>query len=117
MYGLFFKHSTNICTSDDIIDKVDTNLRTALFYGVLGRQARTLDVMISNLGFDKMAKDILDRTVLHVAAYCGFVACVHKLIDHGVEINVSDKDTTTSCMFSWQRRCCPSVGKLWFHNK
>lgn len=48
--------------------------------------------MISNLGFDKMAKDILDRTVLHVAAYCGFLACVHKLIDHGVEINVSDKD-------------------------
>uniref|UniRef100_A0A0N5CAV8 ANK_REP_REGION domain-containing protein n=1 Tax=Strongyloides papillosus TaxID=174720 RepID=A0A0N5CAV8_STREA len=39
-------------------------------------QTRTLDVKISYLGFDKIAEDILDRTVLHVDAYCGFAACV-----------------------------------------
>uniref|UniRef100_A0A0K0FDB4 Inversin (inferred by orthology to a human protein) n=1 Tax=Strongyloides venezuelensis TaxID=75913 RepID=A0A0K0FDB4_STRVS len=83
------------CTSDDILVKIDTNQRTALFYAALGGQTRTLDVMISDLRFDKMAKDILDRTVLHVAAYCGFVGCVKKLIDHGVEINASDKDEET----------------------
>uniref|UniRef100_A0A0K0FSQ6 Inversin (inferred by orthology to a human protein) n=1 Tax=Strongyloides venezuelensis TaxID=75913 RepID=A0A0K0FSQ6_STRVS len=78
-----------------ILHAIDTNQRTALFYAALGGQTRTLDVMISDLRFDKMAKDILDRTVLHVAAYCGFVGCVKKLIDHGVEINVSDKDEET----------------------
>uniref|UniRef100_A0A0K0FDB2 Inversin (inferred by orthology to a human protein) n=1 Tax=Strongyloides venezuelensis TaxID=75913 RepID=A0A0K0FDB2_STRVS len=83
------------CTSNDILVKIDTNQRTALFYAALDRQTRTQDVMISDLRFDKMAKDILDRTVLHVAAYCGFVGCVKKLIDHGVEINASDKDEET----------------------
>uniref|UniRef100_A0A0N5BJB6 ANK_REP_REGION domain-containing protein n=1 Tax=Strongyloides papillosus TaxID=174720 RepID=A0A0N5BJB6_STREA len=83
------------CTSNDILVKIDTNHRTALFYAALGGQAYTLDVMISNFGFDKMAEDILDRTVLHVAAYCGFVNCVKKLIDLGVEINASDKDEET----------------------
>uniref|UniRef100_A0A0K0FUW3 Inversin (inferred by orthology to a human protein) n=1 Tax=Strongyloides venezuelensis TaxID=75913 RepID=A0A0K0FUW3_STRVS len=83
------------CTSDDVIDKVDTNLRTALFYAALGGQAHTLGVMISELGFDKMAEDMLDRTVLHAAAYCGFVACVQKLIDLGVEINAIDRDEET----------------------
>uniref|UniRef100_A0A0K0FB63 Inversin (inferred by orthology to a human protein) n=1 Tax=Strongyloides venezuelensis TaxID=75913 RepID=A0A0K0FB63_STRVS len=94
------KGFTNIvqifCTSnDDIIGKVDTNHRTALFYAALGGQAHTLNVMISDLGFDKMAKDVLDRTVLHASAYCGFVACVMKLIDHGVGINAIDRDEET----------------------
>ncbi|CEF65302.1 Inversin [Strongyloides ratti] len=83
------------CTSDDIINKVDTNLRTALFYAALGGQAHTLNVMISDLGFDIGTEDILDRTVLHAAAYCGFVACVQKLIEHGVDINAIDRDEET----------------------
>uniref|UniRef100_A0A0N5BA11 ANK_REP_REGION domain-containing protein n=1 Tax=Strongyloides papillosus TaxID=174720 RepID=A0A0N5BA11_STREA len=83
------------CTSDGVIDKVDTNLRTALFYAALGGQAHTLNVMISELGFDKAAEDILDRSVLHAAACCGFVACVQELIDHGVEINTIDRDEET----------------------
>uniref|UniRef100_A0A0N5BFC4 ANK_REP_REGION domain-containing protein n=1 Tax=Strongyloides papillosus TaxID=174720 RepID=A0A0N5BFC4_STREA len=93
------KGFTNIvqifCTSNEIIGKVDINLRTALFYAALGGQPRTLNVMVSDLGFDKMAKDILNRTALHAAAYCGFVACVQKLIDHGVEINAIDIDEET----------------------
>uniref|UniRef100_A0A0K0FYT1 Inversin (inferred by orthology to a human protein) n=1 Tax=Strongyloides venezuelensis TaxID=75913 RepID=A0A0K0FYT1_STRVS len=94
------KGFTNIvqmfCTSkNDIIDKVDTKHKTALFYAILGGQAHTLNVMISELGLDKMAGDVLDRTVLQAAAYCGFAACAQKLIDHGVKINAIRRDEKT----------------------
>ncbi|CEF65303.1 Inversin [Strongyloides ratti] len=82
-------------TTDDIIRKVDIAQRTALYYAALGGQAHTLNVMISDLGFDANVQDIHGRTPLHAAAYSGFVACIQKLIDHGVDVNAIDRDEET----------------------
>uniref|UniRef100_A0A0N5CBQ3 ANK_REP_REGION domain-containing protein n=1 Tax=Strongyloides papillosus TaxID=174720 RepID=A0A0N5CBQ3_STREA len=82
-------------TSDDIVRKVDIAQRTPLFYATLGGQAHTLNVMISDLGYDVNVHDIHGRSLLHAAAYGGFVACVQKLIEHGVDVNSKDKDEET----------------------
>uniref|UniRef100_A0A0N4Z6E2 ANK_REP_REGION domain-containing protein n=1 Tax=Parastrongyloides trichosuri TaxID=131310 RepID=A0A0N4Z6E2_PARTI len=84
-----------LCTSDEAVNKVDISQRTALFYAAFGGQAHTLNVMISDLGFNPNAEDILDRTPLHAAAYGGFAACVQKLIDNNVDVNAIDRDEET----------------------
>uniref|UniRef100_A0A0K0DTX1 ANK_REP_REGION domain-containing protein n=1 Tax=Strongyloides stercoralis TaxID=6248 RepID=A0A0K0DTX1_STRER len=80
------------CISADVTRRVDTQLRSPLFYAVLGGQGHTLDVMVTRLGFSVRDEDVLERTVLHAAVCCGYINFVQKLIDYGADINAVDKD-------------------------